>query len=196
MPVREIRNDRAVVRRRILRVREVRRRIPPPDETTPPPDAESKVQPKTRRPPRRPPRRLLRRATPRLPRRQVIVAILLLAAAVVALVVTGQRWYQQQRLDSARQEALAAAKQTTVDFVSISAATVDKDLQRITAGATGDFKGEFTKGVTQVRTAVVENQVSSTGTVLRAARGRRERQEQGRARWPDLALPDPGRHGA
>jgi Mce-associated membrane protein len=146
-------------------VREVRRRIPPPDETTPPPDAESKVQPKTRRPPRRPPRR----ATPRLPRRQVIVAILLLAAAVVALVVTGQRWYQQQRLDSARQEALAAAKQTTVDFVSISAATVDKDLQRITAGATGDFKGEFTKGVTQVRTAVVENQVSSTGTVLRAA---------------------------
>jgi Mce-associated membrane protein len=134
-----------------------------PRPTRPP--RRTKAQPKTRRSPRRPPRR----ARPRLPRRQVIVAILLLGAAVVALAVTGQRWYQQQRLDSARQEALAAAKQTTVDFVSISAATVDKDLQRITAGATGDFKDEFTKGVTQVRTAVVENKVSSTGTVLRAA---------------------------
>jgi Mce-associated membrane protein len=164
MPVREIRNDRAVVRRRILRVREVRGRIPPPDEAAPP-DEGSKAQPKTRRPPRRRPRR----TTSRLPRRQVIVAMVLLGAALVALAVTGQRWYQQQRLDSARQGALAAAKQTTVDFVSISAATVDKDLQRITAGATGDFKDEFTKGLSQVRTAVVENKVSSTGTVLRAA---------------------------
>ena len=164
MPVREIRNDRAVVRRRILRVREVRGRIPPPDEA-PPLEEGSKAQPKTRRPPRRRPRH----TTSRLPRRQVIVAMVLLGAALVALAVTGQRWYQQQRLDSARQGALAAAKQTTVDFVSISAATVDKDLQRITAGATGDFKDEFTKGLSQVRTAVVENKVSSTGTVLRAA---------------------------
>jgi Mce-associated membrane protein len=167
MPVREIRNDRAVVRRRVLRVREVRRQIPPPDEATP--DSESKAQPKTRRPPRRPPRRSPRRARPRLPSRQVIIAVLLLVAVLVALAVTGQRWYQQQRLESARQAALAAAKQTTVDFVSISAATVDKDLQRISAGATGGFKDEFTKGLTQVRTAVVENKVSSTGTVLRAA---------------------------
>ncbi|MDQ1721979.1 MAG: Mce-associated rane protein [Pseudonocardiales bacterium] len=165
MPVREIRNDRAVVRRRVLRVREVRRQIPPPDEATPAPDSESKAQPKTRRPPRRSPRR----ARPRLPSRQVIIAVVLLVAVLVALAVTGQRWYQQQRLESARQAALAAAKQTTVDFVSISAATVDKDLQRISAGATGGFKDEFTKGLTQVRTAVVENKVSSTGTVLRAA---------------------------
>jgi Mce-associated membrane protein len=95
--------------------------------------------------------------------------VLLLVAVVAALAVTGQRWYQQQRLDAARQDALAAARQTTVDFVSISAATVDRDLQRIAAGATGDFKDEFNRGLSQVRTAVVENKVASTGTVLRSA---------------------------
>ncbi|MFD0581202.1 hypothetical protein [Dactylosporangium darangshiense] len=64
---------------------------------------------------------------------------------------------------------MAAAKQTTVDFVSVSAATVDRDLQRIVDGATGDFRDEFVRGQPQVRAAVVENNVDSRGTVLRAA---------------------------
>jgi Mce-associated membrane protein len=51
----------------------------------------------------------------------------------------------------------------------VSAATVDRDLQRIVDGATGDFKDEFTRGQAQVRAAVVENNVESRGTVLRAA---------------------------
>jgi Mce-associated membrane protein len=92
----------------------------------------------------------------------------LLVAALVAAVVMGQRWYEHRRLDAAQQAALAAARQTTVDFVSISASTVDRDIQRIASGATGDFKDEFTRGTAQVRTAVVENNVESRGTVLRA----------------------------
>ena len=55
-----------------------------------------------------------------------------------------------------------------MDFVSISASSVDGDLQRIADGATGDFKDEFTRGMPQVRQAVVENKVESTGKVLRA----------------------------
>jgi Mce-associated membrane protein len=102
-------------------------------------------------------------------RRLTVVLIVVLVAALVGLVVAGRMWYQQQRLQDARQGALAAARQTTVDFVSISAETVDRDLQRIAAGATGEFKDEFTRGLPQVRAAVVENKVSSTGTVLRAA---------------------------
>jgi Mce-associated membrane protein len=51
----------------------------------------------------------------------------------------------------------------------VSAKTVDRDLQRVTAGATGDFKDEFTRGMPQVRAAVVENNVDSRGTVLRSA---------------------------
>ena len=55
-----------------------------------------------------------------------------------------------------------------MNFVSISASTVDTDLQRIVAGATGDFRDEFTRGMSQVRTAVVENNVESRGTILRS----------------------------
>ena len=97
-----------------------------------------------------------------------VVLGLLLAGALAATVAMGRRWYDHRQLDAAQQAALAAAKQTTVDFVSISAATVDRDLQRIAAGATGEFKDEFTRGLSQVRSAVVENNVESRGEVLRA----------------------------
>jgi Mce-associated membrane protein len=88
--------------------------------------------------------------------------------ALAALVVTGRQWYEQRRLDGAHQAALAAAKQATVDFVSISATSVDHDLQRIAGGATGDFADEFNRGLADVRTAVLDNEVRSQGTVLRA----------------------------
>ena len=81
----------------------------------------------------------------------------------------GRQWYDQRQLDTARQQALAAARQETVDFVSISAATIDQDLKRIADGATGQFHDEFTQDMSQVRAAVVDNKVQSKGTVLRAA---------------------------
>ena len=39
----------------------------------------------------------------------------------------------------------------------VGRASVDGDLQRIVAGATGDFRDEFTRGMPQVRSAVVDN---------------------------------------
>ncbi|SCL30988.1 Mce-associated membrane protein [Micromonospora rhizosphaerae] len=103
-------------------------------------------------------------------RRRALVGLLVvvLAATLAAAGVYGHRWYVDRATDDARQAALAAAKQASVNFVSVSAASVDRDLQRIAAGATGDFKEEFTRGQAQVRTAVVENRVESYGSVLRA----------------------------
>ncbi|MFC4147378.1 hypothetical protein ACFO0M_14070 [Micromonospora mangrovi] len=98
----------------------------------------------------------------------VVLLVAVLVAAVAAAGVTGHRWYVDRATDQARQAALAAAKQASVNFVSISAASVDRDIQRITAEATGDFRDEFTRGQSQVRAAVVENKVDSHGTVLRA----------------------------
>jgi Mce-associated membrane protein len=92
-----------------------------------------------------------------------------LALALAALAVTGRQWYQHRRLDAAHEAAVAAATQATVDFVSINAASVDRDLQRIAAGFTGDLKDEFTRNSSTVRTSVVENKVASIGNVLRAA---------------------------
>jgi Mce-associated membrane protein len=96
----------------------------------------------------------------------VLVAVL--AAALAAAGVSSHRWYVDRATDQARQAAVAAARQTTVNFVSVSAASVDRDLQRISAGATGEFKEQFTRGQSQVRQAVVENKVESHGSVLRA----------------------------
>jgi Mce-associated membrane protein len=100
----------------------------------------------------------------------VTLALVLVAvAALAAAVVLGLRWNSDRTLNKAHEQALAAAKQTTVNFVSVSASTVDRDLQRIVDGATADFRDEFTRGESQVRSAVVENKVDSHGTILRAA---------------------------
>ncbi|GAA0725451.1 hypothetical protein Drose_22210 [Dactylosporangium roseum] len=122
-----------------------------------------------RRPVRRPdpaPRRRIRFARPAP---GTVVLAVLMCAALAAGIVFGSRWYGDRTLDRAHQQALAAAKQTTVNFVSVSAASVDRDLQRISDGATGDFHDEFARGRAQVRAAIVENDVESRGTVLRAA---------------------------
>jgi Mce-associated membrane protein len=102
----------------------------------------------------------------RLAARLLVVALL---GTAIAAGVFGRQWYDQRQDQAARQQALAAARQETVDFVSISAASVDRDLNRIAAGATGDFRDEFTRNMSQVRAAVMANKVDSRGTVLRAA---------------------------
>jgi Mce-associated membrane protein len=107
----------------------------------------------------------------RPPARRRLLMGLLVVALVVALTAAGffgHRWQNDRSQQAAREAALAAAKQTTVNFVSVSAATVDRDLQRISAGATGEFKEQFTRGQPQVRKAIVENRVESRGMVLRA----------------------------
>lgn len=118
--------------------------------------------------PKRKPRPRKETVSPRA-RWAVRLLVVALLGALAAAGVFGRQWYGQRQLDTARQQALAAARQETVDFVSISAATVDADLKRIADGATGDFRDEFTRDTAQVRAAVVENKVQSKGTVLRAA---------------------------
>jgi len=116
-------------------------------------------------------RRPVQKRRRRLGRPDRITAMLLaaLCLALAAAIVFAGRWYGDRQLDRAHQQAMAAAKQTTVDFVSVSAGSVDRDLQRIVAGSTGDFRDEFSRGQSQVRAAIVENNVDSRGTVLRAA---------------------------
>lgn len=104
----------------------------------------------------------------RRPRWKVVALAAVLAVALAAAVFGGYRWYGDRALDRAHEAALAAARQTAVNFVSVSASSVDRDLQRIVAGATGEFRDEFVRGQAQVRAAIVENKVESTGTVLRA----------------------------
>ncbi|MEN3608475.1 hypothetical protein AAH979_02930 [Plantactinospora sp. ZYX-F-223] len=105
------------------------------------------------------------------PGRRLGTTITLVAALCAALAlagVFGYQWWEDRAIERSHAQALAAARQTTVNFVSVSASSVDSDLQRITAGATGEFKEEFVRGQAKVREAVLENKVESRGTVLRA----------------------------
>ncbi|MFG1603193.1 hypothetical protein [Actinoplanes sp. NPDC049265] len=100
--------------------------------------------------------------------RYVVVAlVVVLVGVLVGGGLIGRDLYDQRRVEDAHQQATAAARQAAVDFMSISAATVDADIERITGRATGDFRDEFTRGAAQVRKAVLENKVDSKGTVLR-----------------------------
>ncbi|WP_162907136.1 hypothetical protein [Allorhizocola rhizosphaerae] len=97
------------------------------------------------------------------------ITAVVMVVAVGATGFAGWRWYERGAVERSHAAALAAARQFTVDFVSISAATVDKDIERVVGNSTGDFHNEYTRGRAQVRAAVVENEVSSQGNVLRSA---------------------------
>jgi Mce-associated membrane protein len=166
---RPYRSSRVVVRRSVMPDDEPLDTVDPPEDEPAEKGAVSRpARPvrETARTHRRVPVDWVRRARGRL---TVWAAVVVVVCALVIAAVQGWQYNDQRRLEEARQQALAAARQTTVNFVTISAATVDRDLKRVADGATGDFKDEFTQGMPQVRAAVVENKVDSHGTVLRAA---------------------------
>jgi Mce-associated membrane protein len=98
---------------------------------------------------------------------RITAAVLVLLALATGF--AAYKWHQASQTERAHAAALAAARQFAVDFVSINAATVDRDLSRVQLGATGEFGDEYRSGMPQVRQAVLDNKVESGGTVLRAA---------------------------
>ncbi|MEV6968491.1 hypothetical protein AB0M47_25585 [Hamadaea sp. NPDC051192] len=117
-------------------------------------------------PARRPKKSAASGVSPQWPLARVLIMVL--AVALAATAYAGHGWWKQRQLETAHTEAVTAARQLAVNFVSISAGTVDADLARIAAGATGEFGDEFGRGMPGVREAVLTNKVQSAGTVLRA----------------------------
>lgn len=101
-----------------------------------------------------------------------ITAGRVLAVVLVGLLAAagwlGYEWHGATQRAQAQEQAVATARQFVVDFVSVSAATIDQDLARVAVGATGEFGDEFRQGMPAVRAAVLDNAVASTGTALRA----------------------------
>jgi len=97
----------------------------------------------------------------------VLVAVLAVAAVALA-VVLGARLADRSALEEARADALAAGRQAIVNLDSISAETVDEDMDRVVAGATGTFKDQFTRSREDLKKLVVANRTESSGTVLSA----------------------------
>jgi Mce-associated membrane protein len=151
-----------------------RPRLASPKRTEPEGTEPGGTEPEVSQPERTESEPIEKRAAPRVPverRRGRVAARVLVTALTVLLAAAayaGHAWWETRKLESAHGEAIAAARQLATNFVSISAASVDADLARIAAGATGEFGEEFGRGMPGVRQAVLENKVQSAGTVLRA----------------------------
>jgi Mce-associated membrane protein len=103
--------------------------------------------------------------------RTAIVALsalaVLLAAASVGLAVTVKAHLDDRdALDTARNAAVAAARQEIVNLDSLSWKTVDEDLKRVLDGATGTFKDQFSRAQQDLKPVVVQRKSESTGQVL------------------------------
>ncbi len=91
------------------------------------------------------------------------VVVLVAAAALLANVLL-----RAERADQARADAVHAARQQSVNLVTLDHRHIDTDIRNILSGSTGDFHDEYAKDADRVKDVVVKNEVRSTGTVLEA----------------------------
>ncbi|MEZ0053154.1 Mce-associated membrane protein [Mycobacterium sp. MAA66] len=94
------------------------------------------------------------------------VLVVLLAAAAVTL---GALVFQQHQRDVEAAQAIDAARAYAVTLTTTDQNTIDKNFADITGGATGEFKDAYTKAWSQMRKMLIDNKVSTTGTVIDAA---------------------------
>lgn len=96
----------------------------------------------------------------------LLAAILVLAAAGVG--VLGYNLHQENLQQQRDQDILAAARQEALNFVSIDYRNFDQDSKNVLAGATGDFKQQFSDETQTLKSLVTTNKAISSGQVLQA----------------------------
>jgi len=91
-----------------------------------------------------------------------------LAAALVVLALLVPK-VSEDRAESKRREAIVrAARQHAVNLTTIDAEHLDRDIQRILDGATGEFKEQFAAGSNELTKVLTTSKSKSTGEVLEA----------------------------
>ncbi|MGZ6791449.1 MAG: hypothetical protein ACXVFV_00750 [Mycobacteriales bacterium] len=94
------------------------------------------------------------------------IGLVLVVACVVLALLGKQHTDARDARENARDDAVAAARQAILNLDALSAATIDADLKRVVAGATGTFKDQFTKAEPDLRSRILQLKTVSTGTVL------------------------------
>lgn len=102
--------------------------------------------------------------------RPLAIAALVLAAvaALVVISMTVPRIGAAGDRDQRRTEVLEAARQQAVNFTTLDHRHLDRDLGRVLAGSTGDFRKQFRQGTEDLSRLVTANQAVSDGEVLEA----------------------------
>ena len=76
--------------------------------------------------------------------------------------------HEQREGDQHRQDILAAARQSALNFTSLDYRHYDRDSANVLAGATGDFKKQFAAQTDQLTELVAQNKSVSEGQILEA----------------------------
>ncbi|MFG2121072.1 hypothetical protein [Streptomyces sp. NPDC048710] len=95
----------------------------------------------------------------------------LVAATVLTTVLSvwlGLRLSDQRAADQRRQDVLAAARQSALNFTSLDYRHYGRDSGNVLKGATGDFKKQFAAQTAQLTRLVAQNKSVSEGQVLEA----------------------------
>lgn len=92
----------------------------------------------------------------------VTAAVLVVACVALALVARSER-QEREELARARTAAATAAGQLVLNLDALSAKTIDADIARVAAQATGQFKRQFTSSQAQLKKYVIDGQISSKG---------------------------------
>jgi Mce-associated membrane protein len=95
-----------------------------------------------------------------------LVAVTLLATALSAWL--GMRLADQRDTDQRRQDILAAARQSALNFTSLDYRHYGRDSGNVLKNATGDFKKQFAAQTEQLTELVAQNKSVSEGQVLEA----------------------------
>ncbi|MET7602698.1 hypothetical protein ABZS96_09205 [Streptomyces avermitilis] len=76
--------------------------------------------------------------------------------------------YNQREAEQRRQDLLAAARQSALNFTSLDYRHYDRDSANVLEGATGDFRKQFAAQTEELTQLVAQNRSVSDGQVLEA----------------------------
>ncbi|OBJ69436.1 Mce protein [Mycobacterium sp. 1274756.6] len=99
---------------------------------------------------------------------QAVVAVVLVGALAAAGYL-GWRYKQLHDIDTAAQQAVAAARDYAEVLTTLDAKDIDAHYNEALDGATGRFKDEYSQGASQLRQILIDNDAAGTGVVLDAA---------------------------
>lgn len=113
-----------------------------------------------------------RPAWPLSRRRTLSGAIAFLVVAAVGLSVVGGvfafKVHAAEQEQARREAVVQAARQQAVNLMSLNYQTLDRDIQRILDGATGQLEQQFNSNAEQLRTVVPQVKAVTSGEVLSA----------------------------
>ncbi|MFF5532289.1 hypothetical protein ACFY71_07375 [Streptomyces cinerochromogenes] len=103
-------------------------------------------------------------------RRRLLSVGLVTATALTTVlsVWLGLRLADEREAEQRRQDVLAAARQSALNFTSLDYRHYDRDSGNVLKGATGDFKKQFAAQTSQLTKLVAQNRSVSQGQVLDA----------------------------